>query len=147
MLWLYVPRINTVSWLAGWLKASSRLALCAHASGLLVAFRPLLLLRVRFHAGNDEEEREISWNLSVKHSGIFRSLWKNKCQPKHKVFFWLWLKNKLNTRDMPRRKNMTLESYTCENCIWQKEETLYHLFLKCNFVKACWNSFDAPKIY
>jgi hypothetical protein len=51
MLWLSVPRINTVSWLAGWLKASSRLALCAHASGLLVAFRPLLLLRVRFHAG------------------------------------------------------------------------------------------------
>jgi hypothetical protein len=25
---------------------------------------------------------------------------------------------------------MTLESYTCENCIWQKEEILYHLFLK-----------------
>jgi hypothetical protein len=48
---------------------------------------------------------------------IFRSLWKNKCQPKHKVFFWLWLKNKLNTRDMLKRKNMTLESYTCENCI------------------------------
>jgi hypothetical protein len=68
---------------------------------------------------------------------IFRSLWKNKCQPKHKVFFWLWLKNRLNTRDMMRRKNMTLESYTC---IWQKEETLYHLFLKCNFAKACWNS-------
>jgi hypothetical protein len=38
---------------------------------------------------------------------------------------------------MMRRKNMTLESYTC---IWQKEETLYHLFLKCNFAKACWNS-------
>jgi hypothetical protein len=35
---------------------------------------------------------------------------------------------------------MNLESYTCENCIWQKEETLYHLFLKCNFAKACWNS-------
>jgi hypothetical protein len=71
---------------------------------------------------------------------IFRSLWKNKCQPKHKVFFWLWLKNRLNTMDMLRRKNMTLESYTCENCIWQKEEILYHLFLKCNFAKACWNS-------
>jgi hypothetical protein len=37
---------------------------------------------------------------------------------------------------MLRRKNMTLESYTCENYIWQKEETLYHLFLRCN----CWNS-------
>jgi hypothetical protein len=35
---------------------------------------------------------------------------------------------------------MTLESYTCENCIWQKEETLYHLFLMCNFAKACWHS-------
>jgi hypothetical protein len=41
---------------------------------------------------------------------------------------------------MLRRKNMTLESYSCENCIWQKEETLYHLFLRCNFAKACWNS-------
>jgi hypothetical protein len=26
---------------------------------------------------------------------------------------------------------MTLESYTCENCIWQKEETLYHLYSSC----------------
>jgi hypothetical protein len=45
---------------------------------------------------------------------IFKSLWKNKCQLKHKVFYWLWLKNRLNTRNMVRRKNMTLESYTCE---------------------------------
>jgi hypothetical protein len=35
--------------------------------------------------------------------------------------------NRINTRNMLRRKNMTLESYSCENCIWQKEETLYHL--------------------
>jgi hypothetical protein len=79
---------------------------------------------------------------------IFRSLWRNKCQPKHKVFFWLWLKNRLNTRDMLKRKNMNLESYTCENCIWQKEETLYHLFLKCNFAKACWTSIGltSPRI-
>jgi hypothetical protein len=79
---------------------------------------------------------------------IFRSLWKNKCQPKHKVFFWLWLRNRLNTRDMLKRKNMNLESYTCENCIWQKEETLYHLFLKCNFAKACWTSIGltSPRI-
>jgi hypothetical protein len=79
---------------------------------------------------------------------IFRSLWRNKCQPKHKVFFWLWLKNRLNTRDMLKRKNMNLESYTCENCIWQNEETLYHLFLKCNFAKACWTSIGltSPRI-
>jgi hypothetical protein len=71
---------------------------------------------------------------------IYKHLWKSKCQPKHKVFYWLWLKNRLNTRNMLRRKNMILESYSCENCLWQREETLYHLFLRCNFAKACWNS-------
>jgi hypothetical protein len=82
--------------------------------------------------------RHLMGHIQVHH--IFKSLWKNKCQPKHKFFYWLWLKNRLNTRNMLRRKNMTLESYSCENCIWQKEETLYHLFLRCNFAKACWNS-------
>jgi hypothetical protein len=68
-------------------------------------------------------------------------------QPKHRVFYWLWLKNRLNTRDMLRRKNMTLESYSCENCLWQREETLYHLFLRCNFAKASWNSIGiTPRI-
>jgi hypothetical protein len=71
---------------------------------------------------------------------IYKRLWKCKCQPKHKVFYWLWLKNRLNTKNMLRRKNMILESYSCENCLWQREETLYHLFLRCNFAKACWNS-------
>lgn len=74
---------------------------------------------------------------------IYRHLWKSKCQPKHRVFYWLWLKNRLNTRDMLRRKNMTLESYSCENCLWQREKTLYHLFLRCNFAKA-WNSIGIP---
>jgi hypothetical protein len=55
---------------------------------------------------------------------IYKHLWKSKCQPKHRVFYRLWLKNKLNTRDVLRRKNMTLESYSCENCLWQREETL-----------------------
>jgi hypothetical protein len=35
---------------------------------------------------------------------------------------------------------MILESYSYENCLWQREETLYHLFLRCNFAKACGNS-------
>lgn len=33
---------------------------------------------------------------------------------------------------------MFLESYVGEMCIGQKEETLRHLFLRCNFVKRCW---------
>jgi hypothetical protein len=70
----------------------------------------------------------------------FNLLWRTKCQPKHKVFFWLLLQDKLNTRDRLRRRNMHLESYTCENYILQRHETSYHLFLRCNFEQACWSS-------
>lgn len=41
---------------------------------------------------------------------------------------------------MLRRRDMNLESYTCDNCIGQKEKTLYHLFLRCNFTETCWSS-------
>lgn len=33
---------------------------------------------------------------------------------------------------------MALDSYDCELCILQEEESLDHLFLKCNFAKRCW---------
>jgi hypothetical protein len=68
----------------------------------------------------------------------FGWLWKSLCQMKHKVFFWLLLQNRLNTRVILRRRNMALESYTCELCIRQREETLSHLFLRCPFAKNCW---------
>jgi hypothetical protein len=35
---------------------------------------------------------------------------------------------------------MELDSYTCDLCILQRPETGAHLFLRCNFAKACWNS-------
>jgi hypothetical protein len=33
---------------------------------------------------------------------------------------------------------MALNSYTCELCLRQCEETLGHLFLRCSFAKQCW---------
>jgi hypothetical protein len=60
---------------------------------------------------------------------IFTWLWKSKCQPKHKVFFWLLLKDRLNTRALLRQRAMLLDSYTYDNCILQVEETAIHLFL------------------
>lgn len=59
---------------------------------------------------------------------------------KHKVFFWLLMNDRLNTRGLLRRNNMALDSYVCELCILQKEESLKHLFLSCNFAMACWAS-------
>jgi hypothetical protein len=68
----------------------------------------------------------------------FTWLWHSICQQKHKVFFWLLLQDKLNTRGLLRRKHIHLDSYTFELCLLQKEERLRHLFLACLFAKNCW---------
>lgn len=68
----------------------------------------------------------------------FRWLWENSCQPKHKVFFWLLLKDRLSTRNLLKRKRMALESYNCVLCN-SLEETAQHLFLSCSFARQCWN--------
>lgn len=69
----------------------------------------------------------------------FQWLWNSSCQLKHKVFFWLLLKDRLKTQGLLRRKNIT-RLYHCKLCILQKEESLQHLFKKCNFAVACWAS-------
>ena len=43
----------------------------------------------------------------------FLWLWRSSCQNKHKVFFWLLLKDRLSTRELLKRKNMELPNYTC----------------------------------
>lgn len=71
----------------------------------------------------------------------FLWIWKSKCQMKHKVFFfWLLLRDRISTIELLRRRNMELDSYTCELCILQRTESVAHLFLKCNFAKTCWQS-------
>jgi hypothetical protein len=37
--------------------------------------------------------------------------------PSRKFFLWLLLNDRLNTRVLLQRKNMTLDSYTCELCL------------------------------
>jgi hypothetical protein len=46
-----------------------------------------------------------------------------------KVFYWLLLKNRLNTSGLLKRKNMILESCDCELCLFQKEDKLRHFIL------------------
>ena len=77
----------------------------------------------------------------VQHPAVhpaFRWIWKSPCQPKHKVFFWLILNDRLSTRNILRRRNMTLQSYDCVLCNDASEECLDHLFLNCSFAKQCW---------
>lgn len=66
-------------------------------------------------------------------------LWESSCQSKHKVFFWLVLKDRISTRELLRRKRMHLQSYSCVLCNASVDETLSHLLLECPFANQCWN--------
>lgn len=69
---------------------------------------------------------------------IFRWLWKTSCQGKHKIFFWLALRDRLSNRNMIRRRGMFLEDYQCVLCQHSTEETVMHLLFYCPFAKDCW---------
>lgn len=66
-------------------------------------------------------------------------MWASSCQPKHKIFFWLLLKDRLSTRELLKRKHMVLQSYNCALCNTSTEESLIHLFLRCPFADQCWS--------
>jgi hypothetical protein len=63
-----------------------------------------------------------------------------KCSNKLKVFSWLLLMDRLNTRNLLRRRNFQIENgnYNCVLCRENLEETALHLFFTCPFSRACW---------
>lgn len=80
---------------------------------------------------------------------VYLWLCRMKYQMKHKVFSWLFLKDRLSTRDILGSKDMELDSHTRDLCILQKRETVAHLFLLCNFAKqakACWETLGVTYI-
>ena len=48
--------------------------------------------------------------------------------------------DRLNTRQILRRRGMVLDSYNCVFCSHPVEEDLFHLFFHCPFAGACWNT-------
>ena len=82
--------------------------------------------------------KQLTGQASVHAS--YKWLWKNCCQHKHKVFFWLLLKDRLSTRDLLERKGMILQSHECVLCNQHSRETLEHLFLTCPFATQFWAS-------
>ena len=82
------------------------------------------------------------YKILVGHSEIrpsYKWLWKSNCQPKHNIFFWLLIKDRLSTRNILKRRNMHLDSYNCVLCNLLTEETLSHLFINCSMSTMCWN--------
>jgi hypothetical protein len=70
---------------------------------------------------------------------VYKWIWKNRLQPKHRVFFWLLVKDRLSTKNILRRKGMDLNSYHCPLSSFITEETAQHLFIDCDFARMCWN--------
>jgi hypothetical protein len=70
-------------------------------------------------------------------SPLFKWLWGSDNLGKHKFFFWLLLRDRLNTRNI-LRKNMALDDYNCVLCNLGCEETNFHLFFECSFSRDCW---------
>jgi hypothetical protein len=71
---------------------------------------------------------------------VFSWLWKSKCTPRVKFFAWLVLVDRLNTKTMLRRRNLSDEDDDdhCVLCPTGTEEDLDHLFFDCPFAKRCW---------
>jgi hypothetical protein len=92
--------------------------------------------------GSEQYSAKMAYRALCGHSDIhsaFKWLWKCRVQPKHKVIFWLMIKDRLSTMNMLRRKHMELESYYCALCNELIEETSHHLFVDCAFARMCWD--------
>lgn len=70
---------------------------------------------------------------------LFRGIWKTSCRLRHKIFIWLLLHDRINTRNLLHRKTMHLDSYNCTLCADNTEETMLHLFWNCSFALHCWD--------
>jgi hypothetical protein len=74
----------------------------------------------------------------------FDWLWKSKCCKKIKVFIWLVFRDRINSRNLLKRRNYKVDNddYNCVLCDTMIEETTYHLLFQCEFSKHCWESLN-----
>ena len=69
----------------------------------------------------------------------FGWLWNSKSPIKFKMFGWLLLVDRLNTRNMLRWRHFAVagDNYACMFCQNPPEETMEHLFFTCPFARRC----------
>jgi hypothetical protein len=66
------------------------------------------------------------------------SIWKTCNIPIQKLFDWLLLLGRLNTKDMMKKKNFHIEFADCVLCEEFPEEDTMHLFFECSFSMSFW---------
>ena len=70
---------------------------------------------------------------------VFCWIWKSKCTMKLKVFAWLLFHDRLNTRNMLKRRHYNIgDDHNCLLCGLNIEETVEHMIFTCTFSKLCW---------
>jgi hypothetical protein len=68
----------------------------------------------------------------------FMWIWNSACLPKHKFFFWLLLQDRLNTKELMKRKKFFVDNQRCVLCDDNAEEYMTHLFFQCDFSRNFW---------
>jgi hypothetical protein len=72
-------------------------------------------------------------------SRVLLWVWKSNCIPTIKFFVWLLLNDRLNTRNILRRRKKFLEQgYNCVLCQEEIEETSEHLIFECSAAVCRW---------
>jgi hypothetical protein len=72
--------------------------------------------------------------------GIFKWIWRSRVILRIKVFAWLLVSDRLNTKDMLRRRNWNIaDDLFCVLCPAHVTEDWMHLFFHCNFSIRIWN--------
>jgi hypothetical protein len=75
----------------------------------------------------------------LRPSRAILDIWKTKCMPRIKLFAWLLLNDRLNTRRILKRRRKVLdEGYNCVMCHNSEEETTAHLFFSCPAATNRW---------
>jgi hypothetical protein len=65
---------------------------------------------------------------------------KSKVCKKLKVFIWLVFRDRINSRNLLKRRNYKVDNddYNCVLCDHLIEETTYHMLFVCDFSRQCW---------
>ena len=73
----------------------------------------------------------------------YKWLWKSSATMKIKVFGWLLISDRLNTRNMLKRRHYNIgDNHGCILCGSTEEETIEHMIFTCHFSLACWDTLN-----
>jgi hypothetical protein len=70
----------------------------------------------------------------------FKWIWKSRVSKKIKIFIWLLFKDRINSRNLLRRKSYKIDGddYSCPLHL-KCRRTIYHLIFQCPFSYECWD--------